>query len=295
MDDADNDIQRRSNGAPDGGDRATLWQGEHLHPEGLSEYLDGAGLLRASERDAVRAHLADCAECRAVLSDLQAVVASLAALPLPVLPRSFALTPDMLEERDLPQQLEVGQKPIDMLATPAWRRRQIALTRYASVVAAVLLVLVLGIDLLTGGSENADQAAFNVPEAFQQTSSSAPAPPQEPGERNAAPAEGDATPPATEDAPAASAEPTPAAAAGAAEDAAATEATDDVALSTAPDEDKDGKEPSTTPADEVTVAPSTDAQRSEPDMLRLLQFGLALGLAWLLAALVLLPRISPRR
>jgi hypothetical protein len=45
----------------------------------LSEYLDGE--LEAAEREALTAHLAECAECRADLDALRAVIARAGALP----------------------------------------------------------------------------------------------------------------------------------------------------------------------------------------------------------------------
>jgi anti-sigma factor RsiW len=47
----------------------------------LSEYLDDAGDLPAAERQELEAHLASCAECRATLEELRAVVARAQSLP----------------------------------------------------------------------------------------------------------------------------------------------------------------------------------------------------------------------
>ena len=57
--------------------------------ERLSAYLDGE--LPASEREPLERHLAGCAECRRELNELREVRALLRALPVPALPRSFAL------------------------------------------------------------------------------------------------------------------------------------------------------------------------------------------------------------
>lgn len=48
--------------------------------ERLSEYLDGE--MPPAERDELAGHLADCAECRAVMADLGAVAARAATLPV---------------------------------------------------------------------------------------------------------------------------------------------------------------------------------------------------------------------
>jgi hypothetical protein len=55
--------------------------------DGLSDYLDGE--LDGTERVALEEHLADCAECAAVLADLRRVVVAAGALPAPPPPRDL--------------------------------------------------------------------------------------------------------------------------------------------------------------------------------------------------------------
>lgn len=61
--------------------------------EQLSDYLDG--LLPSDEREAVRVHLDECAECRADYTELQSTQKLLQLMPAMAAPRSFTLTPEM--------------------------------------------------------------------------------------------------------------------------------------------------------------------------------------------------------
>jgi hypothetical protein len=99
----------------------------------LSAYLDNQ--LNPAERAKVQAHLATCPACAAELSDLQATVVLLARLPAVPLPRSFVLA-------------EAPARPslLDRLLGPAWGYGAL---RLATVVAALLLVVLVSGDLLT--------------------------------------------------------------------------------------------------------------------------------------------------
>jgi len=61
--------------------------------EQLSDYMDG--LLPSDAHDAVRAHLEECADCRAEYVELKATQQLLQAMPAIAAPRSFTLTPEM--------------------------------------------------------------------------------------------------------------------------------------------------------------------------------------------------------
>jgi hypothetical protein len=69
----------------------------HLDDETLSAYLDGR--LDPAVQANVAAHLVDCTRCRRAQAELRATVRLLRSLPEPAAPRSFALTPTMLEAR----------------------------------------------------------------------------------------------------------------------------------------------------------------------------------------------------
>ncbi|MDI3341474.1 MAG: zf-HC2 domain-containing protein [Sphaerobacter sp.] len=122
-------------------------RGDHIPDELLSAYLAG-DLEDPAAAERIERHLAACARCRAALGELRALRHLLRDLPAPAVPRSFALTPDMV-------------RPAKVVAGPWFVRFQPAL-RWASAVAALLLVLVLTADLLvhqTGGDGVAPEAS----------------------------------------------------------------------------------------------------------------------------------------
>ncbi len=106
----------------------------HPSDELLSAYLAEAIEDPAVEA-AVSAHLDTCSACREQIAQLHAITTLLAELPAPSLPRSFALTREELER----------------LRPRPWYLRYQPAFRWASAVAAVLLVALLGLDLLTAG------------------------------------------------------------------------------------------------------------------------------------------------
>ncbi|HEX5818236.1 MAG TPA: zf-HC2 domain-containing protein [Gemmatimonadales bacterium] len=91
----------------------------------LSEYLDGD--LAHDERIAFEAHLDGCAECRAVLDDLRAVVAT--ARRLPDLPPSRDLWPEVAERTRgvLPLRPRAARTP------SSWVRLAMAAALFAAV------------------------------------------------------------------------------------------------------------------------------------------------------------------
>jgi len=90
----------------------------------LSEHLDGD--LSHAERLALEAHLAGCAECRTVLSELGAVVAT--ARSLPELPPAHDLWPAVAERtRDV-----VPFRPRFARALPGWVRYAAAAAVFAA-------------------------------------------------------------------------------------------------------------------------------------------------------------------
>jgi hypothetical protein len=93
--------------------------------ERLSAYLDGD--LTPREREALEARLRTEADLRHRLEELRHTIAQLKGLPMVRAPRNFTLTPKM-----------VGQKP--------GRQPLFNFFRFASAIAAVALVIVVGLD-----------------------------------------------------------------------------------------------------------------------------------------------------
>jgi len=112
----------------------------HTHPEDTSEllssYLDGAPDI--AERRRTEAFLQSCQACSTDLADLRSIRSLLRELPAPVPPRSFTLD--------------------QSVARP--RLRLFPIFRSASLVAALLLVVVLGVDMLGRGSRMAATTAL---------------------------------------------------------------------------------------------------------------------------------------
>jgi hypothetical protein len=73
-----------------------LWLNKHARLRGkLSPYIDGQ--LSRRDRVALEDHLAGCENCRDELADLRAAISAIGGLGDAEPPRSFALTPQMLE------------------------------------------------------------------------------------------------------------------------------------------------------------------------------------------------------
>ncbi len=96
-------------------------QNEHLTTEQLSALLDKH--LSAQEEAQSEAHLRDCQQCQGILNDLRQTVALLRALPQPPLPRSFALSPDMLRSAE-PSQEQEPTVPVTIQIEERRRQRQ---------------------------------------------------------------------------------------------------------------------------------------------------------------------------
>ena len=123
----------------------------------LNSYLDGA--LSPAVHAQVAEHLEGCAECRAELADLRRLKAWLQAVPEVEPPRSFVLTRGQTE-------------------TPRWLR----MVRYATAVAAIVLVALLTGDFMSQGLAPTSPAAKAVTSSQRVTATqpSAAAPFSEP-------------------------------------------------------------------------------------------------------------------
>jgi anti-sigma factor RsiW len=120
---------------------------QHLTDTELNELVDGT--LPASEAAAARAHLATCAECDERYRTLHATVSALRHSPSLMPRRSFQLTP---EQAKLPQK------------APSWLDRfaqrivpGIPALRAATLAAALLLISVTAIDVITHRNGSSDQ------------------------------------------------------------------------------------------------------------------------------------------
>ncbi len=113
----------------------------HPHDQ-LSDYLDGE--LDAGARADVDAHLAACAECRAVLTDLEALRASAAAQAQAVATPSTDLWPGIAARLAGPREVAPPLRQVADMPAPAvaWYRRRVSvglpeLALAASLAAAV--------------------------------------------------------------------------------------------------------------------------------------------------------------
>ncbi|CAA9332249.1 MAG: hypothetical protein AVDCRST_MAG93-6246, partial [uncultured Chloroflexia bacterium] len=105
----------------------------HIHSDDRSELLSGFldGALDVAARQEAKRTLQDCPACVAELAELRNLQALLRALPAPVPRRSFTLDP----------------------ATVRPRRLLFPIFRFASLAAALMLFVVLGIDTLSSSGE----------------------------------------------------------------------------------------------------------------------------------------------
>lgn len=103
----------------------------HLGDDLLNAWIDGE--TTAGESSIIEEHLASCAVCRDELSSLRVTKQLLAELPEPQTPRSFQLSAEQANSRNL------RTKP----ASPSNVVRMLPIVRVLSI-AAVLAVLVLG-------------------------------------------------------------------------------------------------------------------------------------------------------
>ncbi len=95
----------------------------------LSEYLDHR--LAAHEHARIEQHLRECAECRASYESLRWTIALVKQAPAPALPRAFTLPVPTVAQRAARPSLAFG------------------FAQFATVLATLLLLAVIGVDLIT--------------------------------------------------------------------------------------------------------------------------------------------------
>lgn len=313
------------------GNQTMLQPDGHLDAEMVSAWLDTPDDFSEQDRLAIETHLAGCAQCTLLAAELTAIVRAFQTLPLVEAPRSFALTPEMAGLAQTPtlpssRQMDTPATQPASATTPvyvqtAWYERQMSRLRWATAIATLLFVFTFSADLLgnidTSGGDDDDSAMFverPMSTGAEQAGASA--------EVTATPDSGAAMPEeeAADDAARNSAEtPNPAEAAeeeAAGSGLAATEASGDVAVPTqaAADTDEGADEPTVTDAetmlmietaepeqeeiaqqeDQTTAAYSgedTSAENRESDTLRLIELALVITIAWLIVAMIALPRL----
>jgi hypothetical protein len=125
-----------------------LWLNKHPRlRNNLSPYVDGR--LTASETTVLEAHIALCEACRRELDELRATASALRGLPQAEAPRSFAITPGMLERRAM-----AAARPTPALGA--------GMRLAGAAVAAALAVVLVG-DLTIGGGGGASREAGSQP------------------------------------------------------------------------------------------------------------------------------------
>lgn len=232
--------------------------GEHVSDALLSAFINKEIADDPAAR-AVGEHLAECGVCRRELQDLRAVVSLLAELPEPEAPRSFRLTPSMV--------------PVRPLRRDPGYMRLLRGTRWAAAVAAVLLMLVFGTDIVI------HRAGIPAAGTMSTTDQAAPAD----AERAInGPAVGPYSETGADEAPAAA----PEAAGGTVPGAVEPEPS--VSTLQAPDAAPE--------ADQAMPAIATQAEpgntgREMPSVWALVELGLALIVVWLLVLSIALPRL----
>ncbi|WP_069805418.1 anti-sigma factor family protein [Thermogemmatispora onikobensis] len=148
---------------------------EHPTLEQLSAYLDGA--LSSEEEAFCAAHLPHCASCRSELAGLRLTRDLLRTLPRATPPRTFTLTPELLDSTSTsstparsataspevaPSLLPRQQRPAAgaRAGQPRLRRFVRALSTLAAVIALALLLSGLLVTLHGGGSSSSMSTAI---------------------------------------------------------------------------------------------------------------------------------------
>ena len=145
----------------------------HLTTEELSALLDEQ--LSDQERIAFEEHLTTCQQCRGMLNDLRQTVALLHALPVPALPRSFALP---LNTKFTPADEPVpADAPIQLAQRRNQKRSRLpVIFRTLSTIAAVIGVAFLLTGAITSVFYSSNQRMLMSSSSGTTASSSAPQP-----------------------------------------------------------------------------------------------------------------------
>jgi len=137
-----------------------LWLNRHARfRNDLSAYADGA--LSPDKAHALEQHLSGCEACRTELDELRSIASAVRDMPKAEVPRSFVLTPNMLERR-----AAVPPAP----SAPSL----VAGMRLASAAVAVVLTVVVIGDLSSAGDGNGGAGGGSRLESAMQSRDSAP-------------------------------------------------------------------------------------------------------------------------
>lgn len=245
--------------------------GEHLSDALLSAYINDE-IEDAQAARAAGEHLARCDACRRELNDLQAVVSLLAELPEPVPARSFRLPPDIVPAR--PVRRDQGYI------------RLVQGMRWASALAAVLLLLVFGTDIVI------HRASAPTVDTMTTASKTVPAGAERFSE---GPIASGSVQPGAGSSGAASSDVAPAENAGSAAPAGGPAATGEAPRVSTLQAPVASPPPETDQARPATAEPAEPqaASRGMPSVWSLVEIGLALLIVWLLVGSLALPRLYP--
>lgn len=105
----------------------------HLTTEELSAFLDRR--LSPTEQEACKAHLESCQQCQRALASLQQTVSLLRAMPQPIAPRSFTLSPDVTYLQEPAARQVEPTNPATRHRWPYYAQRSL---RVLSTIAAVI-------------------------------------------------------------------------------------------------------------------------------------------------------------
>ncbi len=120
----------------------------------LSEYLDQQ--IAPAERAQLETHLTECAECRTALASLRWTIALVQQAPAPALPRSFTLP-----------------VPAQRAASPTF---VFGLARFATALATLLLIAVIGVDVILQFSGGVSMTTALAPQTDKQVAAPVIAP-----------------------------------------------------------------------------------------------------------------------
>lgn len=122
----------------------------HLSPEDISAFLDGE--CTEAEYRAAQSHLESCADCRKLADDQQFIKSLMGSLEQPVLPRSFAITPELVTT---PAPLSSPSSEPTAMPSAGTLIRFEPFARLLSI-AAVVAFLILGGAQLAGVGDQSD-------------------------------------------------------------------------------------------------------------------------------------------
>jgi hypothetical protein len=294
----------------------------HLDAEMVSAWLDAPDDFSEQDRLAIETHLASCSQCRQVAAELTAIVRAFQTLPLAEIPHSFALADDVAGMRTTPtlpaaRQLEEPanlherkreretRKPVQIYEREPWYERQMRTLRWMTTVAALLFVFLISADVLGNidtGTDNDDDSApiaMDAPasgaaeSAATATTSGASVmvAPEDEADDSERSANAEATPASANDETTGGGEAATGPAEG--EEEASTPQDAETMLTTetpVPDQFELAQRDDTSVAGYGSANDITSGQSAESNTLYLIELALAIIIAWLIVAMIALPK-----